>query len=270
MTDPSSTVHTAAPLERTWENDPLNHVIRAFIAFLQSIYEVAPEGAFRWAPDETTQIIITEENPINMDEREQRPAISVILGAVRFNGSSLDDLVSIDATNAEEVHTDLIPGTMSLNHVSRVPHEARFLAWLTARTIWNLRKLFIKESHIHDVGRNIQMGPVTPAGALVQGDTEGEWHSVMVNCPFFLQWTDTVRPLKHDWNGRPIHPLRQIGMSFQTRMGEAQPNLTHTQDAGRRFWGTQAPRSPRYRGKEIKRDPQPGSTSSPLDVEFKV
>jgi len=271
--DPSSTVHTAASLEASWENDPLNHVVKAFIAFLQSIYETAPAGCFHWRPQvEETELVITEENPIHLDALEQKPAISVVLGATRFNGSSLDDLVSIDATNAKEVHTDLLPGTMSLNHISRVAQEARFLAWLSARHIWILRKIFIRESHIHEVGRSIQIGAVTPAGALVQGDTEAEWHSVTVNCPFFLQWTDSVTPLTHDWSGRPIHPLKAIEMQFQTRMGTAQPNLTHTQDAGRRLWGTQRStplRPPSRRGRTIQQ-PQPGSDSVSLEAKFKV
>lgn len=215
-------------------------------------------------------MVVTEENPINVSSKEQRPAISVVLGPTRFNGSSLDDLVTVKSTDATEIHTDLLPGTMSLNHISRVPAEARHIAWISSRTIWNLRKLFVRETHIHEVGRNIQIGPVTPAGALVQGDTEGEWHSVTVSCPFFMQWTDTTRPLKHDWNGRPIHPLRAVEMQFRTRMGVAQPNLTHTQDAGRRLWGTQAPRPPLRRGKPINVVPQPGSQSVSLSGKFKV
>lgn len=273
VSDPSSTVHSAASLESSWENDPLNFVVKAFIAFLQSIYEKAPPGCFHWRPQiEETEIVITEENPVKLEALEQRPAISVVLGPTRFNASSLDDLVTVDATNAREVHTDLIPGTMSLNHISRVPQECRFLAWLSARTIWILRKLFIKETHIHEVGRGIQIGSVTPAGALVQGDNVGEWHSVMVNCPFFLQWTDTVTPLTHDWNARPIHRLQAIEMAFRTRMGLAQPNLTHTQDAGRKLWGTHrvTVRPPSIRGRPIAQQPQPGSESDPLSTNHKV
>lgn len=239
MSNPSSTVHTAAGLESSWDNDPLNYMVKAFTAFLQTIWETAPLGCFHWSSDlENTELVITEANTINLAEIEQKPSISVILGPTKFNGSSLDDLVSIDATNAQEVHTDLLPGTVTLNCLSRVPAEARFIAWVCARTIWNLRKLFISESCIHEVGRNITVGAVSPAGALVQGDTEGEWHSVTVSCPFFLQWTDTVLPLTKDWNGRPIHTLNDITTRLHTRM--PQSNLTHSQDTGAMFWGEQA------------------------------
>jgi hypothetical protein len=273
---PSSTVHTAGPLEEGWLNDPLNYMVKAFIAFLQTIFETAPAGHFHWRPElEETEIVITEENPVKTDSIEQKPVISVILGPTRFNGSSLDDLVHVSITDAKEIHTDLIPGTMSLNCVSRVPQECRFIAWICARTIWNLRKLFIREPFIHDVGRNISVGPVTPAGALVAGDTEGEWHSVSVSCPFFLQWTDRVTPLQHDWSGRPIHLLKQVAMKFTTRLNEAQPNLTHTQNTGLQQWGDQVTqpkslRPPSMRGRRIQTEPHPSSQSSSLEVKTKV
>ena len=283
MSNPSSTVHTAAELESSWLNDPLNYMVKAFIAFLQTIWETAPAGCFHWSPDiEHTELVIAEANTINQEVIDKRPSISVLLGPAKFNGTALDDLVSIDATNAQEVHTDLLPGTMTLNCLSRVPTEARYIAWMCARTIWNLRKLFIHESCIHEVGRNITVGAVSPAGALVQGDTEGEWHSVAVSCPFFLQWTDTVLPLTKDWNGRPIHRLNEITVRLQTRL--AQSNLTHSQDAGAMFWGQQASatrdselarrqaalRPPSIRGRTIQTPTSPGSNSSPLVSEHKV
>jgi hypothetical protein len=285
---PSSTVHAAEELESSWLNDPLNYLVKGFIAFLQTIWEEAPRGCFHWAAAiEETELVITEENPVNLEATEQRPAISVVLGPARFNGSSLDDLVNVDLTNAKEIHTDLIPGTMTLNCLSRVRQECRFLGWQSARTIWNLRKIFIKETHIHEVGRNITIGAVTPAGQLVQGDTEGEWHNVPVSVPFFLQWTDSVTPLKEDWNRRPIHTLQHMSVRLRTRMGLAQPNLTHTQDRDPpMLWGeaagqTQASqkaarsnvlRPPRIRGRVINTATPtgPGSSSVPIVDEHKV
>lgn len=285
MTNPSSTVHTDGPLESSWLNDPLNYMVKAFICFLQTIYEVAPSGYFRWTPNpEESEIVITEENPIHVEAVDQRPVLSVIMGPTRFNGSSLDDLVNVSARDAKEIHTDLLPGTITINCVSRVPQEARFLAWNNARTIWALRKQFIRETHIHEVGRNISISPVSPAGALVAGDTEGEWHSVSVSCPFFLQWTDSVTPLKHDWSGREIFPLQQIDMLLKTRMSLAAPNLTRSQDAGVRLWGDTVATSrdsqhaarasvlkpARIRGRVIQQDPQPGAESVPIEAESKV
>ena len=272
-TNPSSTVHTSGPTESSWVEDPLNYVIRAYIAFFQTIFEGAERGHFHWAPSlEETELVITEESPVNLESIEQRPAISVILGPTRFNGSSLDDLQAIDMHNAKETHTDLIPGTITINCLSRVGHECRFLAWQCARHMWILRKLFIKESHIHEANRNISIGAVTPAGALVSGDTEGEWLNVPVQTPFFLQWTDTVLSLTHDWNGRPIHTLQHVGVNFATRLNKEQDTKTFQQTAlletGAPAWGTMAAKAranniirrqavlkpPAIRGKKITQD----------------
>lgn len=284
MATPSSTVQISQGFDSSWLNDPLNHLVKAFVAFLQTIYEEAPRGYFHWsAVAEETEIAITEENPVRVEAIEQKPFISVMLGPVRFNGSSLDDLVNVSASTAKEIHTDLLPGTVTLNHVSRVPQEARFLGWHSARTIWNLRKLFVRETCIHEVGRNIQIGSVSPAGELVAGDTEGEWHNVPVSCPLFLQWTDSVTPLKDDWSGRPIHTLNNVSVAFRSRMNLAQPNLTHEQKAGPQLWGEQANdhRSRRVgarqqmlkpasiRGRQIKVSEQ-ATTSIPLVMKSKV
>lgn len=281
----NSTTHSDGHLESSWLEDPLNYAVKAFIAFLQTIWETAPSGYMHWSPMmEETELVITEENPVHLDAKEQKPLISVVLGPTRFNGSSLDDLVHVDNTNAKEIHTDLIPGTMTLNCMSRVPQEARFLGWQCARNIWILRKLFCRESHIHDTGRNISIGPVSPAGALVQGDTEGEWHSVQVACPFFLQWTDSVTPLRHDWTGRPIHSLQGMTMRLQTRMTKAAPGTTHKQEGEPMLWGDAAARTrdsqqaaranrlrpPQIRGRVIQQAPSEELTSVPIESEFKV
>jgi len=275
--DPSSSIPSADPLEMSWLNDPLNYAIKCFIAFLQTIFEKAPQRAFHWSSDfKITEIVITEENPVNVESIERKPVISVVEGPVRFSGTSLDEMVKQDATTGEEFHTDLLPGTMSLNCMSRVRQEARFLAWISARTIWNLRKLFIRETYFQEVGRNITIGSVTPAGALVTGDTEGEWHACTVSCPFFLQWSDTVTPLTKDWSGSPIQTLQKIearirtdGGGIATRMA---PLPRMREDP--RYWGTRA-RPPRIRGRLIQQqqpepEPDPSEKSEPIHQGFKV
>jgi hypothetical protein len=281
MTNPSSTIPSDGRIESSWLEDPLSYAVKAFIAFLQTIWEAAPKGYMHWAPMmEETELVITEENPVHLDVKEQKPIISVVMGPTRFNGSSLDDLVHVSATNAKEIHTDLIPGTMTLNCMSRVPQEARFLGWQCARSIWILRKLFCRETHIHDTGRNISIGPISPAGALVQGDTEGEWHSVQVSCPFFLQWTDSVTPLTRDWSGNPIHSLQNIGMRLHTRINQ----VPSTQAGEPMLWGEAASntptsvkaarvnrlRPPQIRGRVIQQAPQTELNSVSIEGEYKV
>jgi len=122
----------------------------------------------------------------------------------------------------------------------------------------------------------------------VQGDTEGEWLNVPVQTPFFLQWTDRVLSLTHDWSGRPIHTLQKAGMSFSTRMSQFQNTKTFKQTAGLETgapaWGTMADKArdnqiirragvlkpPGIRGKTIPQTTQPGSTQIPIKYKTKV
>ena len=265
MSDPSSSVPKAQALDSSWAEDPLNYLIKAFVAFLQTVFEKAPVGYFHWSPEaEETEIFITEETPIALDTVGQRPSISVVLGAVRWNASSLDEMLGMNPVTGLQRHTDLLPGTMSLNCCSRVASEARFLAWQCARHIWILRRIFMQERFIHEVGRNITVGPVSPAGAIVQGDTEGEWLAAAVSCPFFLQWYERVTP-ETDWNGSRLQQLREIGITYHTRMNPAQQSLTSDQNAGTRPWGDLAsrqPRPPSIRGRVLP--------TAPLTVKTKV
>ena len=216
--DPSSRVFSASELVSSWGNDPLNYLVRVFVAFLQTIWEDAPKGSFHWTPlSEETELVITEENPVQTETMEKRPAIAVTLGPTRFNGSSLDDLVMVNSRNAAEKHTDLLPTNVTLNCLSRVPSEARFLAWQTARMVWSLRKLFLMEKGIQECGRRNEVGSVSAAGALVVGDTEAEWVVCPVTVPVYLQYTDLVTPLRNEFNGNPIHTLAHIKTKFQTR-----------------------------------------------------
>lgn len=258
MSDPSSTVFSASELDLTWANDPLNYTIKCFAAFLQTIWETAPRGCFHWTPSsEETELVITEDNPVYVDAVEKKPAISLVLGPTRFSGTALDELMTVKPVDGSSSHTDLIPGTMTLNCMARAIQECRFIAWQSARTIWNLRKLFLKELCFHEVGRNIQIGAVSPAGALVAGDTEGEWHAVAVQVPFFLQWSDTVTPLKMDWSGTIIQRLREIGITLRTKV-----QAPNTEDAEIRRIVTQKPwlqglKPPSIRGRAIQVEPTP-------------
>jgi hypothetical protein len=231
--DSSSRISASSELTSSWGNDPLNYLVRVFVAFLQTVWETAPKGSFHWTPlSEETELVITEENPVHVETMEKRPALAVALGPTRFNGSSLDDRVMVNVRNAAEKHTDLLPTNITINCLSRVQSEARFLAWQNARMIWSLRKLFIAEKGIQECGRKNEIGSVTPAGALVTGDTEAEWVVCPVTVPVYLQYTDLVTPLKNEFDGHPIYTLQHISTVFKSRAEEirSKMHLPETQD----------------------------------------
>ena len=216
---PGSAIPPIKEMEYSYLNDPLNYTVKVMTAFLQTIWETSEPGLFHWTPQiEETEIVITEENPLNLDTVEHKPAIAIALGAVNFSGLTLDELAHVSAADASEHHADLVPGNLVLNCLARFPQQCRFIGWQCGRTIWNLRKMLIKEGTFQEIGRKIQMGPTTKAGELVQGDTEGEWHNFPVVVPFYMQWNDTVKPLVNDWSGRSIQPLRAIELNLQAKI----------------------------------------------------
>lgn len=214
---PGSTVPPQKRIDYTFDNDPLNYAIKAVIALLQTSWE-APESLFPWRANlEETGLVITEEVPLNLDTLKDRPAIAVSLAQMAFNGLTLDDLAHVKITDGAEMHTDTIAGTLVYHCMSRVQHEARFIGWQSARITWLLRKLLIREAHFQEIGRKIRMGPVSPPGALMDGDTEGAWYDFPVEVPFHLQWNDWITPQTRDWDGRPVATLQNIEATFRTK-----------------------------------------------------
>lgn len=253
---PGSTIPPISEIDYTYLNDPLNYAVKVIIAFLQTIWETSNRGLFHWTPQiEETEIVITEEMPLNLDTAKHKPAIAVALGAVNFSGLALDELAMVKSADASEHHADLIPGTLVLHCLARFPQTARFIGWQSGRTIWNLRKMLIKEGTFQEIGRKIQLGPVSKANELVTGDTEGEWHDFPVAVPFYIQWNDTVKPLANDWSGRPIHPLRAIELNFaaRTRGARGERGLPE----GAPVWGAATDKFPGNR--EIKKGLRPPS-----------
>lgn len=141
------------------------------------------------------------------------------------------------------------------------------MAWQNAHMVWALRKILINERGIQDCGRRNEVGSVTPAGALVIGDTEMEWSNCQVLVPVFLQWSDLVTPLKYEANGHPIFKLEHIQTKFRTRMGQVSASLglpPSANDSNMQRWAAHrenrlvpvhtgnGPRPPSIRGRAIQ------------------
>lgn len=199
----SSKVQTSAPpiagdKVSSWGENPLFHVTRICLAFLQNLFKQAPAGEFRWDPDkQISEIIIQDELPLHSEQVNKRPAIVTVRSPVQWAGIGLEQKRDENLRTGERVHTDLITGHMTFNCMSRVKVQAEQLGWLAARHIWILHRIFMK-SGFHKMGQRVQILAATPAGALVSGDTEGEIHNVPVIAPYEFQWTERITPLNLD------------------------------------------------------------------------
>jgi hypothetical protein len=163
---------------------PVRHVRVLFVSFVQGLFAAAPPGNYRWSSDEeTTEIVIRNENVIHASRVGERPAINFTMGSLQFYSLGIDDMFTQDFDVARKVKLINVPGTMNINCCSRVDLEAHDLAWVVAEHIWLLRELLIKAG-FYETGRNVQIGPPSPAGSIVSGDSGDEWYCAAVSVPF--------------------------------------------------------------------------------------
>ena len=212
----SSKVQTSSPPlanddVSSWGENPLFHVTRLCLSFLQNLFKQAPDGHFRWDPDrQLTNLVVTDELPLHSEVVNKRPAIVTVRSPIAFAGIALEQLMSESIKTGERVHSDLISGNMTFNCLSRVKVEAEQLGWLVARHLWILHRVFMRAG-FHKMGERVQILAATPAGALIQGDTEGEIHNVPVVSPYHFQWTERITPLN-------LEMLREVEASMEVNM----------------------------------------------------
>lgn len=174
---------------------PLLQVRRIYAGFFQGLFYAAPHGSYHWDPDpRTTEIIITDENPIQTEVIGKRPAITFTRGPVQFVGLGIDDMLSYDARTGTKKKSMLLPGTMSINCCSRNDLESEYLAGVCAEQLWMHRELLMRAGFF-EIGRNFLIGAPSPAGSIVAGDSADEWYVTTVNSPFHINRTSSFSPL---------------------------------------------------------------------------
>lgn len=194
-----SKIHPAAPNQgfqgSSFVYTPLEHVRVLFISFLQGLFAHAPPGSFRWTQDESTsELFIRDENPLKVQTTNARPAITLTMGGVQFYSLGMDDMLYQDLQTGQKTKGVLIPGSISLNCISRVDQEAHNLAWIVSEHIWLLRELFLKMGFF-ELGRGVQITPPSAAGSLVQNDGGEEWYCSTAVVPFQFQRKSAFTPL---------------------------------------------------------------------------
>lgn len=174
---------------------PLLHVRVLFTSFVQGLFRAAPAGAFHWDPNlENSEIVITDENPIKYEVMQMRPAITFTRGPIAFTSIGIDDMEDFDHRTDKKTKNVLVPGTMTINCLSRVDLEAEQIAWVIGEHIWLLRELFMKKGFF-ELGRGITIGSPSPAGTLVAGDSGDEVYAVPIQVPYQFPRQSAFTPL---------------------------------------------------------------------------
>lgn len=190
---------TRAPLtdsipDVNFRDDPLTMVKTLYIRFIQGLFHAAPVGAYHWEPGESSEIVITDENPIKPEIIGVRPCISVTRGPVQFFSLGLDDMLSYNFQTGQKNKSVIVPGTVTINCCSRVDIECDRLAFIVAEQLWANREILMKLGFF-EIGRQPSIGAPTPAGSIISGDNGDEWYVVSVTCPFQFTRTTSVTPL---------------------------------------------------------------------------
>lgn len=181
--------------DSSFKYTPLQHVRVLFASFVQGLFHAAPVGTYHWEPSmEDSEIVITDENPINVEVVGRRPAITFTRGPVQFFSLGLDDMLHYEFDTGAKTKSVLIPGTMSINCCSRNDLESEKLAMIIAEQLWLHRELLMKEGFF-EIGRQPMIGAPSPAGSIVAGDSAREWYVTTISCPFQFYRTSKVTPL---------------------------------------------------------------------------
>ncbi len=197
--------------EDSFKYSPLEHVRALFTAFFQGLFHASPPGAYHWEEnDELSEIYISDENPLKDTVLGQRPGISCTRAPVRFHSLGLDDMMEYDFRTGRKEKSVLVPGTMIVNCVARVPLESERIAWICAENLWLHRELLL-QAGFFEIGRQPVIGAPSPAGSIVAADSADEWYATSVSCPYQFYRTSAVTPLN-----RPI--LQGINLAIRERL----------------------------------------------------
>ncbi len=186
------------PRTGNWLSDAKDILLR----FLQDFFYQMPAGdsdLFHFEPGEDqggteeaeTELIISDQGPINTDTVEKRPALIVSRGPFAWANTSLDQLLSLSFRSGTRTHTDLLTGSFVVNCVARQGLEAERLAVLVSKGIRIFRRN-LQQAGFFQVGHLVQIGVESPAGALVSGDSDEDFINVPVTFPVFYQESWTV------------------------------------------------------------------------------
>ena len=225
----SVSVPSGVPQPQGVGEDPLYFYVKLFVRFLQTLFATFEKGAYHWALDEKlSDIVITDQAPVNQEVIEKRPALVVALGPAAFGNISIDQFAGpilkwSDSAKTPRYdpnwnpltgttrRTDLISSTMTVNCLSREGVEARRLGWIVGYFTRAFKGVLMK-SGLHRVGEDVQFSAESAPGSLVQPDTK-ELTMVSVSLPFYAQDTWSVSPVDKTL-------LRQVEIALRSGAGE--------------------------------------------------
>jgi hypothetical protein len=207
------------------DNDPMYHITRVFVYFLQNLFRDFPEGCgMKWNPnEETSEIVITGEKPM-LEAIEKRPHITCVLGAGRFSGLGLDQLQTQRASDGQRTHTDLMPMSIGYHCQAKPSEHPRRIAWNALYYTVILRRIIMRVGGLFQVGNTPSMGPEGDITQFTGPSVDTPLVEVPVVVPFYWQpqWrisrpSEVWRRMVMTMNVNPAQPHYSAGRAMKLR-----------------------------------------------------
>ena len=209
--------------QSSFKYTPLEHIRTLFVGFVQGLFGGAPLGAYHWTPaDDTTEIYIADEAPINTVTVGFRPAVSFTRGPMQFYSLGLDDMYQYHFDTSAKEKAILVPGTMSINCSSRVDIEVDNIAWVISEHLWLLRELLLSQGFF-EIGRQLTLLAPTKGSEIVVGDGSDEWFTTTIICPLQFSRTSRFTPL-----GREVANNINLALQAVSRSVNPKDVITYT------------------------------------------
>lgn len=184
------------PAAITRTDDPSRWFSRQFVLFLQHTVREHPQYFPRWSEDENdTEILITDEVPIQLDSDGRRVSLQLMTGMIQNMNLSINHLVSRNFLTGESTHMDLWSGQAAINVHAFNDDEARAIAHRIAYVLQRHRWKLIRMADLHFVGHSQSFGPTSPPPSLARvGEASPQSVMCSVSFPFFYQESWVRRP----------------------------------------------------------------------------
>lgn len=216
-----SRVITTNPLgalpDSSFRYTPLQHIRVSYIQFVQGLFHQAPLGQYHWEPDDSSEIVITDENPVRTEQLNVRPCITFTRAPVLFYSLGIDDMLAYDFRTGTKRKSLIIPGTMSINVCSRSDIESENLAFVVAEHIWLQREVLMQQG-FYDIGRQIAIGAPSPPGSIIQGEGAEEWFATTITSPFHFFRTSQFTPLNARGTAGDAGVVNEIATTLNTEV----------------------------------------------------
>lgn len=169
-------------------DDRLHTATRAWLIFLQGLFKSRPEGYYKWDqnPNET-EIIITDREPSDSDNKSTRPIIATARGPAVWSSTSLNQQMQPAFGSEKTIFSDLIGSSMTISVVAREGLEAQNLAYTIFRMIPVFKPQILRLGRMHAIGNNITLTQETSRQSIVPGSSTPEWKMVQLIIPFYIQ-----------------------------------------------------------------------------------